>query len=296
MIQDIVPGKYVVAVSGGIDSMVLLHMLAQRPDLTLVVAHFDHGVRADSAEDRKLVQAAAGQYGLPFFYKEGQLGPDVSEEKARRARYAFLRNVQTEQGADGLITAHHQDDVLETMLLNIWRGTHRRGLSSLQSTAKTARPLLHSTKNELRHYASRHAIMWREDSTNQQDLYTRNRLRQRYMPRLTDVQRQQLVAMNTRMRAINAEIDHLTEALLDKIRTENGFDRSLFALLPHSVSVEILAYYLRKTHQVELSKKLLERLVLAAKTARPGTQHNIQNTLIMKITRRSVVFAYRHRS
>src|SRR5690606_5271626 len=102
------PGKYVVAVSGGVDSMVLLDLLRQKPKLELIVAHFDHGIRPDSAEDRKLVQRVAKHYDLPFVYAEGKLGPKASEALAREARYAFLRRVQAEQGAEAIITAHHQ--------------------------------------------------------------------------------------------------------------------------------------------------------------------------------------------
>lgn len=290
MIQELLPGKYVVAVSGGVDSMALLHMLLRQPAAELVVAHFDHGVRADSYIDRQLVQDTAKAYDLPFVYSEGRLGPAISEEAARQARYAFLRKVQKEQGARAIITAHHQDDVLETMLLALLRGTHRRGLSSLRSHDNCLRPLLHSTKNELKRYARQHNLQWREDSTNAELLYSRNRLRSNHMTRLSSSQRQQLVHSNTQMQAINDEIDQLTEGIVDKIRTGNGFDRSLFAFLPHTVSLEVLAHYLRMEWNVQLSKKLLGRLVVAAKTGRPGTSHNVQNTLFMKITRKTVDF------
>src|SRR5438309_4751219 len=86
-------GHYVVAVSGGVDSMVLLHMLHDRLGLNLTVAHYDHGIREDSAKDRKLVQEVAQQYKLPFTYREGNLGPNTSESKARTARYNFLHEV-----------------------------------------------------------------------------------------------------------------------------------------------------------------------------------------------------------
>ena len=84
------PGKYVVAVSGGVDSMSLLHALKDLPDVELVVAHFDHGIRPDSAQDRELVQKIADEYGLSFEYTQGHLGKDASEEQARKARYEFL--------------------------------------------------------------------------------------------------------------------------------------------------------------------------------------------------------------
>src|SRR5882724_1815869 len=133
---DIKPGRYVVATSGGVDSMALLHLLYQMSRDSdagwwLTVAHFDHGIRSDSAEDRQLVQAIARQYGLPFVYDEGRLGPGASEATARQARYSFLHQVLGASGARAIMTAHHQDDVLETAIFNLIRGTGRKGLTSL---------------------------------------------------------------------------------------------------------------------------------------------------------------------
>src|SRR5437764_343012 len=127
------PGKYVVAVSGGVDSVALLDMLARSDDLKLVVAHFDHGIRKDSAKDRKFVEDLAKNYDLPFVYEEGHLGSGTSEAVARGARYDFLHRVKKSHGAQAIITAHHQDDVLETAIINLLRGTGRKGLTSLTS-------------------------------------------------------------------------------------------------------------------------------------------------------------------
>src|SRR4051794_19867846 len=117
------PGSYVVAVSGGVDSMALLHYLQTRPGIKLTVAHFDHGIRDDSPEDRKLAQEVAKSYKLPFVYHEGRLGGEASEATARAARYDFLNKVRRSSQAQAIITAHHQDDLLETAILNMLRGT-----------------------------------------------------------------------------------------------------------------------------------------------------------------------------
>src|SRR5260221_102633 len=122
------PGKYIVAVSGGVDSMALLDMLVVLPGLELVVAHFERGIRADSDQDRQLVAATAARYGLPFVFMRGNLGAGVSEAAARTARYAFLGRVRGAHNAGAIITAHHQDDVIETALINLVRGTGSRGL------------------------------------------------------------------------------------------------------------------------------------------------------------------------
>jgi len=91
--------KYVVAVSGGVDSAVLLDILSKKPGLDLIVAHFDHGIRDDSKSDAIFVANLAKEYNLPFETKREELGSDVSEEKARDRRYEFLRAVAKKHDA-----------------------------------------------------------------------------------------------------------------------------------------------------------------------------------------------------
>jgi tRNA(Ile)-lysidine synthase len=116
------PGKYVVAVSGGVDSVVLLDHLAGHPEYELVVAHFDHGIRDDSREDEAFVRSLAEKYNVPFESKREDLGKQASEELARDRRYAFLRSVAGKHNAQ-IITAHHADDAVETIAINLLRGT-----------------------------------------------------------------------------------------------------------------------------------------------------------------------------
>ena len=139
---EIPTGKYVVAVSGGVDSMVLLDILAKQEDLNLVIAHFDHGIRPDSAKDETLVAKVAKRHGLVFTSKKVALGSNASEALARDARYRFLKTVVKDNHAKALITAHHQNDQIETAVFNLLRGTGRKGLGSLQSTELVLRPLI----------------------------------------------------------------------------------------------------------------------------------------------------------
>ena len=166
--------KYVVAVSGGVDSVVLLDILSKQPDLELIVAHFDHGVRFDSGIDAIFVAGLAKKYGLKFELKREELGPDVSEDVARTRRYDFLRSVAKKHNAQ-LVTAHHADDVIETIAINLLRGTGWRGLAVLDSDV--VRLLTGVKKSEIIDYANDHKLMWHDDSTNFENKYLRNRVR-----------------------------------------------------------------------------------------------------------------------
>lgn len=274
---EIVPGKYVVAVSGGVDSVVLLDLLAKKPGLDLVVAHFDHGIRVDSGADRVFVENLAQKYSLPYVFGEGHLGKHVSEEKARQARYDFLNQTRQAIGAKAIVTAHHQDDLLETAIINLLRGTGRRGLSALRSTDAIRRPLLGYSKAEIKNYAMKNNLAWHEDSTNADTRYLRNHVRHNVLPK---IDRSKLLEVVERAQQQNAVIDELLTELLP---AGKSMDRGFFVMLPHRVSGEILAAWLRQNGIYSYDKKTIERLVIAAKTAKPDTRYNIVGNNYLRV-------------
>jgi tRNA(Ile)-lysidine synthase len=195
--------NYLVAVSGGIDSVVLLDMLANEKNHHLVVAHFDHGIRDDSAADARFVREFAKRYHLPFVTAREELGAGASEQTARSRRYAFL-NAQAKEFGAVVVTAHHQDDVLETIAINVSRGTGWRGLSVFDNE-KVIRPLLFLTKEKIREYARTKRLEWVEDSTNGETAYLRNRLRRKISAQLTTNQRKDLVHVWEKQKFSNAK-------------------------------------------------------------------------------------------
>jgi tRNA(Ile)-lysidine synthetase-like protein len=281
----ITPGRYVVAVSGGVDSMVLLDLLRQRGKLELVVAHFDHGIRAESARDRKLVQRIAKAYDLPFFYAEGNLGPKAGEALAREARYTFLHKVLEEQGAKAIITAHHQDDMLETAIMNLLRGTGRRGLSSLKSREGLIRPLLEWTKKDIREYADEHDLVWAEDATNDDEKYLRNYIRHNILSRFTREGRDALLRHIKQAGKVNDEIDMLLDKDLDGQPAQNELNRGWYLQLPYAVATEMMAAWLRRNGIMQFDRHMIERLAVAAKTAKPGKLADVNSHHIVEFTK-----------
>lgn len=267
---QVAPGRYVVAVSGGVDSMALLNMLSNMPGLKLTVAHFDHGIREDSVEDRRLVQAVAREYGLPFVYDHGNLGSDASEATARDARYKFLRKVQRASNAQAIITAHHQDDLLETVVMNLLRGTGRKGLSPLSGQHDIHRPLLHVPKSHLQTHAHDNQIVWREDSTNTDTKYKRNYIRRHVMPKMSPEQREQLLALSRRQAEINKQADTLLDNYLHIQDAREVLKRQWFLDLSHKVAKEVMASWLRSHQLSDFDKRSIDRLVVGAKVSRPG--------------------------
>jgi tRNA(Ile)-lysidine synthase len=276
-------GKYIVAVSGGVDSVVLLHLLRKLPDLDLAVAHFDHGIRSDSAEDRKFVQELAKENGLPFEYGEGKLGPNASEATARSARYEFLSRVAKQHRVQAIVTAHHQDDMLETAIINMLRGTGRKGLSSLDNNGKVERPLLYASKQQLLKYAKSQGLVWREDSTNQEEVYLRNYVRRRLLSKFSEGDKKKLLKLIKQSKHTNSQLDTLLSQEINQYSEGNKLDRQWFHQLPHKVALEVMAAWLRANDLRGFDRKALARLVVAAKTARPGQRFDAINGTIMAV-------------
>lgn len=255
--------KYLVAVSGGVDSVVLLDMLVKRQQAELIVAHFDHGIRSDSADDAAFVRALAESYGLLFVLRREKLGSRASEDLARKRRYAFLRSEAKKHAAD-IVTAHHQNDLIETIAINIYRGTGWRGVAVF-GAKEVARPLLGMRKAELYEYALRNNLEWVEDSTNYEQKYLRNRLRAK-LTVLPDVFVDNLVRLWKEQTLLANDIDEETDILL-----KQPYSRYFFVNIEPMVALELLRALIKKETATAFTRPQLERVLLAIKTAQPGT-------------------------
>ncbi|MBL0385377.1 tRNA lysidine(34) synthetase TilS [Tumebacillus sp. ITR2] len=201
--HDLLPSgeKVLVAVSGGVDSMVLLdvlHRLQPHFGIEVVVAHVDHGLRGhESSEDRAFVERQAAERGLDVFSeafdvkayaRENGLSTQVA---AREVRYDYLRRVAGESGARLIATAHHADDQAETVLMRVLRGTALKGLGGIPMRRfedgeryELIRPLLEVWRAEIASYANDFGILYREDSSNASSHYLRNKIRIQLLPEL----------------------------------------------------------------------------------------------------------------
>lgn len=255
--------KYLAAVSGGVDSVVLLHMLATAGEHELVVAHFDHGIREDSSEDARFVSGLAEKYSVPFEMRREELGSGASEELARARRYAFLRAAAKKHRAT-IVTAHHMNDIAETIAINVARGTGWRGVAVM--AGDVYRPLLTMTKHEIIAYAESKGLDWREDSTNTSDAYLRNRLRQK----LTDEDTTwQLAALRARQVELRDMID--TEVAKQLSAMEGQYSRYFFTHIDTVTASELLRGLAVQVLGYSLTRPQLERTLLAIKTAKPHT-------------------------
>ena len=267
------------AVSGGVDSIVLLDMLVRERGHDLVVAHFDHGIRADSASDARFVEAVARQYGLSFVTKREELGGGAGEELARARRYAFLREESVKEGA-AIVTAHHQDDLIESVAINLLRGTGWRGLAVFGS-ADIWRPLIRFTKEELRTYARIHRLEWVEDSTNLSTHYLRNRVRGQLKRGLSDGQRKGVVKLWERQTALRGQIDDELSMYLNDM---GEYSRHLLIMADQAVGCELLRSMIQAKTGVAPTRPQVERALLAVKTTRAGSNFEVGSGITLRFT------------
>ncbi|GAB3288323.1 tRNA lysidine(34) synthetase [Hymenobacter tenuis] len=186
--------KLLVAVSGGLDSVVLAHVL-HKLGAEFALAHCHFGLRAEEADaDEEFVRKLAKQYEVPYFAEFFQTKKFAEQEgistqmAARALRYEWFERIRKTQGYDYIATAHHQRDTAETMLLNLTHGTGLAGLHGIRpKSGYLVRPLLAVSKPDLYDYVVENRLIWREDASNDSPVYQRNRLRLEVLPVLRDI-------------------------------------------------------------------------------------------------------------
>lgn len=203
--------------------MVLLEKFFRDDPENIVVAHFNHGTRKSADLDEQFVFSRCKELKVPFETMKIMLGEGVSEELARQKRYDFLYHVANKYGGE-IYTAHHLDDLIESITINLIRGTGWRGLTPF-SDNRIHRPFIEMGfyKTDILRFAAENKVLFREDPTNSTDDYLRNRVRSKLliMPR---AEKERLIDFYKRQAIIRHEIEELCESLLNFLLIKNSSD------------------------------------------------------------------------
>ncbi|WP_421877454.1 tRNA lysidine(34) synthetase TilS [Marinoscillum sp.] len=223
--------RVLVAVSGGVDSMVLLHLM-QQAEVQLGVAHVNYHLRgADSDQDQKLVEEYCQEHRIPLHLREVDQAEYAVGESiqmiARTIRYAFFEELMQEHLYSKTATAHNLNDNLETVLLNLTKGTGIHGLTGIAPVKDQhiIRPLLFASKEEIYAYAKQEGLSWREDTSNQKNDYQRNRIRNRVIPELKQINpnlEATFATTNLRMKGVAELVDQQVQDILKDLEESNG--------------------------------------------------------------------------
>ena len=182
--------KFLIAISGGLDSMVLAYLF-QRAKLHFALAHCNFKLRGqESDDDQKFVTDWADKNKISLYINVCDLGKSSEKNTqiaARNARYDWFFQLRKENNFDYIVTAHHLDDSIETFFINLQRATGIKGLLGIQNSQDIIRPLQHFTRKEIMQFAQKQNIVWREDSSNASDKYKRNFIRHQIIPKFEEI-------------------------------------------------------------------------------------------------------------
>jgi tRNA(Ile)-lysidine synthase len=278
LLRPFSPGaRYLVGVSGGRDSVALLHWLVDLGYKNLIVCHFDHQLRGRSSRaDAIFVQRLAAKYDVDLALGSASVRALAAKKKmsietaARDARYKFFAQVAKRRRCRTIFLGHHADDLVETFLINLFRGAGTSGLSAMRAVSvrkiddvklQVVRPLLGVWREQIDDYVRKHRLKFREDASNKNLAPLRNRIRHRIIPEIEKQLGRNVRASIWRAATIAAEEENFFEALLpDKLSKLTALAVKPLRAMPVAVQRRMLHEWLRTSEVPDVSFDLIERV------------------------------------
>lgn len=261
----------VAAISGGPDSMLLLDILLDLRDklnLNIVVAHVHHNLRKESDKEAVEVEKFCSKNNLIFEMKKIEKYPNdkFSEEAARKIRYEFFDEVIKKYNSDILFTAHHGDDLIETILMRLTRGSSIKGYAGFESISidrgyKIARPLIYLTKDEIEEKLKEKNIWYAVDMSNESEKYTRNRYRKNILPELKKENKNvhyKFIEFNKKLLSAHDYLKKESEKFYEKYVINNEIIINEFNKLDEIIKIYVLEKYLKDCYNesiIEINDK-----------------------------------------
>jgi len=254
----------VVGVSGGPDSMALLHLMSRVKkalDVSVVCGHVNHNVRKESADEKIFVEKFCRNNDIIFDSMIIEdYGDDNFHNEARSKRYKYFAQVVKEYGAKYLLTAHHGDDLIETILMRIVRGSTLRGYSGFSKIVdmgeyKILRPLIQVTKQEIFDYIKNNGIPFVQDASNQKDVYTRNRFRKYIVPEFKKEEpnvHKKFYKFSNTLLEYNAYIDKQVRKIMPNVFIQNTIKIPEFLDLDHLIAMKVIYSVFESIYQDDL--------------------------------------------
>ena len=285
--ESLLPSRsnLILCVSGGSDSIALLHLCHQLSRLfrwQLHILHFHHGLREESDEEARFVRDLRQRLNLEFplrTTRDFQSATSGLQEKARNWRRAEALKLREEIRADSILTAHHAEDQLETWLLKWLRGAHLSGLQGMsRSDPPFIRPLLDFRKNMLSDFLKENGFEWREDASNQDSKYMRNRVRNELLPLLRTLSREGIESrirdLDSQSRLLQKELESQYQIWLEKIGPVSELPISVIESESEFLQQEILARFITRKTGIALSYRQLEKIwTLVRNSTNPWSYH-----------------------
>ena len=257
----------IAAISGGPDSMLLLDILLDLRDkmnLNIVVAHVHHNLRKESDYEAIEVEKYCKENNLIFEMKKIEKYPNdkFSEESARKIRYEFFDEIIKKYNSNILFTAHHGDDLIETVLMRLTRGSSLKGYAGFESIStdrgyKIARPLIYLTKQEIENILNKKSIWYAKDMSNESDKYTRNRYRKNILPEIKKENKNvhyKFIEFNEKILMANEYIKKESDKYYERLVINNEIQVNKFNKLDDIIKIYILEKYLKYIYKDNITQ------------------------------------------
>ena len=279
----------IIATSGGPDSMVLLNLLStvkKEKNLKLVCAHVNHKLRKESDSEAEMVKKYCEKEKITFEYITIDEYKGNTENYAREKRYDFFEQLIKKYNAPYLLTAHHGDDLIETIIMRLIRGSSLKGYSGFSEVTekhnyKIIRPLITKTKSDLLKYADDNHIPYALDKTNDSDVFTRNRIRKYILPKLKDENKNIHLKFLEFSKTLNETEDYfnqILENIIPNIYQNKKINVQLFLNQHTQIQKKIIHYILNKTYQNNISAitdKHVSNILNVLKNNKPNQKINL---------------------
>jgi tRNA(Ile)-lysidine synthase len=286
--------KVAVAFSGGPDSTSLLHILKQLYPQTEAI-YVNHNLRKDSAKEEKFVRLFCDQYKIPLHVEEMSWKEKLAnlEEAARKKRYRHLEKVAKESGFTKIALAHHQDDLAETILLRLIRGTGPRGLIAMQPLrGRYIRPLLNISRSDIQQYLTEQSLHSYSDPTNENRNFDRNRIRHDLLPYIESNFNPKVRSAFLRFANWAEEQNNLIDELIQpylKLITDKGIHKEKFLQLSPALQKELIRRALLKSDpSLRLNSRTLEAIL---RTIAASTKMELPGYLVVECSQERIQFS-----
>lgn len=284
----------VLGISGGPDSVYLFSLCLKLPqDIRLIVAHVNHGLRGKQSDaDENFVKNLCKKNKIKFVAQRLEL-QKKSEEAARDARYKFFEEVRKKEQAQWIVTAHHLNDNIETMLFNLIRGAHLNGIKGMSVRSPTRhllRPLLGTTKKEILEYLKKHRIAFRLDKSNNNMDFSRNQLRKNIIPLFAKINPNFEQTFKETISNITQTTKYLEQQCKDWFHqntTQDNIHLENFLHEPKGFQKLLLVHLYKRTHQStkKLNNKHLEEVLNVLKLQQSGKKKEFGTDTFLEIIR-----------
>lgn len=308
--------KLLLGVSGGIDSITMLDILANlsiENKWELVAVHLDHNLRENSSQDAEFVKATCEKYGIKLYFDKYNVGKSAKrkklsiEEAARRARYNLFENVAKKEKVNFVATAHNANDSAETFFINLIRGSGLTGLSGIPQkrgfykNINIIRPIISLSRSDIEEYAKRRNLEWKEDETNNDTKYERNKIRNELFPMMNEMFGKDIIKTTNRAsRIINSADRFIYSKLASKVneivkesqRNFVAIDTRRLNLFEEFAKFELITIILnRYFRQYDLVYSTIKG-ILNLTYSDPGAKFKIDDLLVAYMDR-DIIYIYK---